>query len=156
MRYFLIDRIDELKRFHFAKGTKAIALSEDCFEHHFPGQPVFPGSLLIESMAQLGGALLEISLRDKLNYYPRCVLSSVKAKFREFARPGDTITFLAEVVSHHEDSAKVRATGKCGATPICEAELLFVYIRLDDPQLQNSRQSFLEVITRTTKFVEEI
>jgi 3-hydroxymyristoyl/3-hydroxydecanoyl-(acyl carrier protein) dehydratase len=42
VRYFLIDRIDELKRFVYAKGRKCITLSDDCFKHHFPGQPVFP------------------------------------------------------------------------------------------------------------------
>ena len=63
MRYFLIDRIDELQQFSYALGTRCISLTEDYFEHHFPEQPVYPRSPLIESIAQLGGALLELSLR---------------------------------------------------------------------------------------------
>ena len=63
MRYFLIDRIDELQKFSYALGTRCISLTEDYFEHHFPEQPVYPRSPLIESIAQLGGALLELSLR---------------------------------------------------------------------------------------------
>ena len=154
MRYLMIDRIDELKRFGYAIGTKAVALSEDCFEHHFPGQPVFPGALLIEAMAQLGGAMLELSLRDTLDYCPRCVLSTVKSKFREFVRPGDSIRFRAELVSRHEDSALVRAMGSRGEQSVCEAELIFVFLRLDDPRVESSRREFLDVITRGTKFIE--
>ncbi len=153
MRYFLIDRIDELKKFHYAKGTKAITLSDDCFEHHFPGQPIYPGAMLIEAMAQLGGALLEISLRDELPYCPRCVFSSVKAKFREFARPGDLLSLEAELVSRHEESAKVRSWVARRETRICEAELLYIFLRIDDPRLESSRRDFLDVITRYTKFI---
>ena len=154
MRYFLIDRIDELKKLEYAVATKCIALSEDCFEHHFPGQPVYPGALLIEAMAQLGGALLELSLRGAAGSPPRCVLSSVKAKFREFARPGDVLSLRADVVSQHEDSALVRAAGTRGEVRICEAELLFVLLRIDDPALEASRRATLEVLTRGTRFVE--
>ena len=154
MRYFLVDRIDELKRFNYALGTKCISLSEECFDEHFPGQPVYPGSLLIETMAQLGGALLELSLRDVLDYCPRCVLSSVKAKFRDFVRPGDTLALRAEVVSRHEESALVRATGLRGAERVCEAELLYVFMRIGDARLEASRNDFLDVLTRATRFVE--
>jgi len=154
VRYFLVDRIDELKRFNYALGTKCISLSEECFDEHFPGQPVYPGSLLIETMAQLGGALLELSLRDVLDYCPRCVLSSVKAKFRDFVRPGDTLALRAEVVSRHEESALVRATGLRGAERVCEAELLYVFMRIGDARLEASRNDFLDVLTRATRFVE--
>jgi 3-hydroxyacyl-[acyl-carrier-protein] dehydratase len=154
VRYFLVDRIDELKHFSYALGTKCISLSEECFDEHFPGHPVYPGSLLIEAMAQLGGALLEISLRQELDYCPRCVLSSVKSKFRDFVRPGDTLALRAEVASRHEESALVRATGTRGAERVCEAELLYVFLRIGDARLETSRNDFLDVLTRATRFVE--
>jgi 3-hydroxymyristoyl/3-hydroxydecanoyl-(acyl carrier protein) dehydratase len=152
----MVDRIEELRRFDYAVGVKAISLSEDCFEHHFPGQPVYPGALLIESMAQLGGALLEISLREELDHCPRCVMSTVKAKFRDFVRPGDRITFRAEVLGRHDDDARVRVVGTRGATsdkPVCEAELLYLLLRIDDPALEASRNQFLDTITLGTRFV---
>jgi 3-hydroxymyristoyl/3-hydroxydecanoyl-(acyl carrier protein) dehydratase len=154
VRYFLIDRIDELRKLSYAVGTKCISLSDDCFDQHFPGQPVYPGALLVEAMAQLGGALLEISLRETLDHCPRCVMSSVKAKFRDFARPGDVLTLRAEVVSQHDDSALVRATGRRGDDRICEAEILYVLLRIDDPRLQRAREEFLDTLTRSTRFVE--
>src|SRR5512145_803861 len=126
MRYLMVDRIDALKRFEWAEATKCISLSDDPFEQHFPGHPVYPGALLIESMAQLGGALLELSLREVLDHCPRCVLSTVKAKFRDFARPGDVVRLRVDVVSRHEESALVRAVGTRGDGDerLCEAELL--------------------------------
>ncbi len=153
MRFFLVDRIDELKRFSYALGTKCVSLSDDCFEQHFPGHPVFPGALQIEALAQLGGALLELSLREVRDHCPRCVMSTVKAKFRGFVRPGDTLTLRAEVISHHEDSALVRASGTRGDERVCEAELVYVYLRIDDARLEASRRDFLEVLTRATRFV---
>jgi 3-hydroxyacyl-[acyl-carrier-protein] dehydratase len=154
LRYFLIDRIDELKKFEYALGTKCVSLAEDCFEHHFPGQPVYPGALLIEAMAQLGGALLELSLRDENGHCPRCVMSTVKAKFRDFARPGDTLALRAEVRSRHEDSAMVHVDGRRGEDRVCEAELLFVLLVIDDPRLEASRNALLDDLTRGTRLVE--
>lgn len=153
MRYLLIDRIDELKKYEYAVGTKVISLADDCFEHHFPGRPVYPGALLIEAMAQLGGALLELSLRQDGTTDARCVLSSVKAKFREFATPGDVITMRAEVSSRHEESALVHVRGTKDEKRVCEAEIVYVLLRIDDPALENSRRQFLSDVTRTTKFV---
>src|SRR5512145_759160 len=126
MRYLMVDRIDALKRFEWAEATKCISLSDDSFEHHFPGQPVYPGSLLIESMAQLGGALLELSLRGSLSYYPRCVLSMVKAKFREMVLPGSLLRYKADVLSVHENAAQVHCVGTCEGKVHCEAELTYV------------------------------
>jgi 3-hydroxymyristoyl/3-hydroxydecanoyl-(acyl carrier protein) dehydratase len=153
MRFELVDRIDELSLGVYAKGVKCITLSEDVFEHHFPGHPVYPGSLLIESMAQLGGALLELSLRETLAFCPRCVLSMVKAKFREMVRPGDTLQMHAEVLSIHDRAAQVRCIGNCGKSVSCEADLTYVILQIDDPVLQASRDAFLKVITRDTRYV---
>lgn len=148
MRYLLVDRIEELKKHEYATAVKCISLADDVFEHHFPGQPVYPGALLIESMAQLGGALLELSLRDERPRTPRCVLSAVKAKFRDFAKPGDALRLRAEVVSCHEDAALVRVATSCGERRVCEAEITYVLLDVADPKLDRSRQELLELLTR--------
>ena len=153
MRYFLVDRIEEMKLFGYAVGRKCVSLSEDCFEQHFPGQPVYPGSLLIEALAQLGGALLELSLRQELDYCPRCAMSTVKAKFRDFVRPGDALDLRVDVLSRRTGSALVRAQASREARRVCEAEILFVYLRVDDAALEASRRQFLEIVTRATTIV---
>jgi 3-hydroxymyristoyl/3-hydroxydecanoyl-(acyl carrier protein) dehydratase len=152
LRFFLVDRIDRLKRFSFAEGTKCISLSDDSFEHHFPGQPVYPGALLVETMAQLGGALMEISLRKDGAPTPRCVLSKVEAKFRDFAQPGDQLAVRVDVVSHHEDSARLRAKVLRDGHGLAEADILYIYLRIDDPALEASRQQYLSILTRRTRF----
>lgn len=148
MRFFLVDRMTCLKRFAFAEAVKCISLADDCFEHHFPGQPVYPGALLIESMAQLGGALMEISLRKEGEPLPRCVLSKVEAKFRDFACPGDQLLLRAEVISHHTDSARLRVTVKRGEQRLAEAEIIYIVLRIDDAALEASRRQYLDIITR--------
>lgn len=148
MRYLQVDRIEELKKGEYATAVKCITLADDVFEHHFPGQPVYPGALLIESMAQLGGALIELSLRDGRPRAPRCVLSAVKAKFREFAKPGDALRLRAEVVSCHEDAALVRVATTCSERRICEAEVTYVLLDVDDAKLDASRRELLELLTR--------
>jgi 3-hydroxyacyl-[acyl-carrier-protein] dehydratase len=154
MRFLMVDRIDEVKKFEYAIGTKCISLADDCFEHHFPGQPVYPGALLLESMAQLGGALLELSLRDELEYTPRCVLTTAKVKFRDFVRPGDALCLRAEIISRHEDSAMLRVTATCDERKVGQAEILYVYLKVEDDRLDRARNDFLDVVTRETRFVE--
>jgi len=152
MRFFLVDQITLLRPFAFAEAVKCISLSDDCFEHHFPGQPIYPGALLIESLAQLGGALMEISLRKDGDPMPRCVLSKVEAKFRDFACPGDQLSLRVDVVSHHPDSARVRASARRGDQRLAEAELLYIILRIDDAALEASRRQYLSVLTRNTRF----
>lgn len=154
MRYLLIDRIDSMKLGEWARGSKCVTRTEDCFEHHFPGQPIYPGALLTESMAQLGGALLELSLRTPGQPTPRCVLSSVKAKFRGFVRPGDRLALHARVDRLKERSARVRVEGWRDEERVCQADLLYVFLVVDDPRLEASRQDFLDQITRYTEIVE--
>ena len=63
MRYVLLDRITALEPPERARGVKCVSLSDDVFADHFPGHPVMPGALVIESLAQLGGVLCEATMR---------------------------------------------------------------------------------------------
>jgi 3-hydroxyacyl-[acyl-carrier-protein] dehydratase len=154
MRYLLVDRIEEIKKLDYALASKCISLGDDCFEYHYPGQPIYPGALLIETMAQLGGALIELSLRDKEEKIPRAVLSSVKAKFRDFVKPGDKLVMRAELRSLHEDSAFVRAEGRRGGEMVCQADIIYMRIAVNDPVLDEFGRQYLDIITREMRVIE--
>ena len=84
MRFFLIDKVKEIKHGKSAIGVKCWSLDNEIFQDHFPGFPVVPGIMLTESMAQLSGILLEESYYEQYpqtsKVYP--VLSIIqKAKF---------------------------------------------------------------------------
>jgi 3-hydroxyacyl-[acyl-carrier-protein] dehydratase len=104
MRYLLIDRIDYLKVNSKITAVKNITLSEDVFSEHFFGYPVFPGALLIESMAQAGTVLLEYSS----DYKKKALLVMVdQTKFRSLIRPGDNLKIHTDITSLSEHSAKL-------------------------------------------------
>ncbi len=58
MRYILLDRITVLDPPEMASGIKCVSLADDMFVDHFPGHPIMPGALILESLAQLGGVLV--------------------------------------------------------------------------------------------------
>ena len=65
MRYILLDRITTLQPPELARGVKCVSLSDDCMADHFPGHPIMPGALILESLAQLAGVLLEQTMRER-------------------------------------------------------------------------------------------
>src|SRR5215813_10556804 len=100
MRYLLLDRITELSPPEHATAIKCISLAEDVFVDHFPGYPVMPGALLLEALAQLGGALLEATMESRGMGDRVAVLSMAdRAKFRHFARPGDRLLLRARGIA---------------------------------------------------------
>jgi 3-hydroxyacyl-[acyl-carrier-protein] dehydratase len=99
MRYLLIDRIQRLECNKEVVAIKNVSLSEDIYADHFFGSLVMPGALLIESLAQAGTALLEVSA----NYGKKALLVMVdRAKFRCLIRPGDqlSVTCAVQIFNH--------------------------------------------------------
>ena len=91
MRFYLIDKVLEIELENSIKGIKCWTLTDEIFNDHFPGFPVVPGVLLVESTAQLLGMLINKSylktFPDKGNVY--AILSIIhKAKFRSIVVPG--------------------------------------------------------------------
>ena len=104
MRHFWVDRITELELGVRAVGLKTVSLSEDVLHDHFPGNPVFPGVLLLEGMAQTAGVLLA----DSSGGTKVAIMVSLdRARFSAFARPGDVVRFAVEIDSQNDDGARV-------------------------------------------------
>jgi len=140
MRYFMLDRVTEFRKGIRACGIKNITLTEDILHDHFPDYPVFPGAMLIEAMAQLGGFLLEMSVNTK-DSIRRALLAQIdKAKFHNLAEPGDQLRLSAELDEQIDDAAKVNLTVQCGDSKIANAKLTFVLKPIESEKIHAQRR----------------
>src|SRR4030095_9914807 len=124
LEYFLLlDRIVELKLDdHTIRTAATVPTSSTLFEGHFPGHPLMPGVLLIETMAQTSGWLL-IAMH-KFTRMP--FFAAVKeAKLRTFVTPGQVLSVSAKLVHDGSGFAITKADIKCEGKPVCHAELTF-------------------------------
>jgi len=146
MRYFLLDRILSLHPPERATAVKCVSLADDVFADHFPGHPVMPGALLIESMAQLGGVLVEATQRAKGRDHLHALLTIVdRAKFREMVKPGDRLEVEAIGIAAREDGGQVRATIHVDGKLAAEAELTFALFEITNPKLIQRRREALQI-----------
>ncbi len=146
MRFFLIDRITQWQVGTSAEATKNVALSEDFFDDHFPRRPIMPGVLIIEGAAQLSGLLLEATLKDRHHRDAKAILTILeRTKFREPIRPGDCLTYRAEVQSVNTNGGKVSATASCNGRIIMTTGMVFAFKYVDDPQLEAKRSALMKV-----------
>jgi 3-hydroxyacyl-[acyl-carrier-protein] dehydratase len=146
VRYLLLDRITALEPPARARAVKCVSLSDDVFVDHFPGHPVLPGALLLESMAQLGGVLVEAAMRERGRRDLHALLVMVnRAKFRHLVRPGDRLELEATAASVTEDGGQVRASATVDGVIAAEAELGFAFAEVTDPRLIDRRREILDV-----------
>ncbi len=124
--FLLIDRVIELEGYKRAVGIKNVTINEPFFQGHWPGQPIMPGVLHVEAMAQLAGVLL---LRRKLNTGKVAVLLSIdKVKFRRAVVPGDQLRLEGETQSVRARSARVHGRATVDGELACEAKMNFMLV----------------------------
>jgi 3-hydroxyacyl-[acyl-carrier-protein] dehydratase len=146
VRFHLIDRIDEVVYNESITAVKCVALSDDVFDEHFPGHPVFPGSLILEGLAQLGGAFFELIMKREGKPVRQCVLSIVnRMKFRRPVYPGDRIVMRADLVSYQDDFGVVSVRGEVDGGICAEGELTFMFLDRLDETLYNSRLELFRI-----------
>ena len=118
--FLLIDRIVEIEPFKRIVALKNVTINEPFFQGHFPGQPVLPGVIIIEAMAQAGAVLLlrEVPDRDsKLLYFT----SIEECKFRRPVGPGDQLIFEVSVIKYKMGYAKLRGEARVDGKLAAEA-----------------------------------
>ena len=116
-------------------GEKCVSINEPFFQGHFPGQPIMPGVLIIESMAQTGGILLLNSLpnpEEKLVMF----MQINNAKFRKPVVPGDLLVLVVELVS--KKSKIVSMSGKAYVNDLLVAEADFMAAIVDRDKKQSN------------------
>ena len=122
MRYILLDRIERIDHSRRLRAIKTVSRSEDFFTDHFPGQPVMPGALLVECMAQAGTALLELSQDLRI----KAILVMVeRAKFKVPVRPGDSLRIDASIESHDGAWARLSTSIRVQERVVADANLTF-------------------------------
>jgi len=120
--FLLVDRIVNCVGDESCVGIKNVTANEPQFMGHFPGQPIMPGVLLIEGMAQTAGALCvhaSRSSRPNLVYF----MTIDKVKFRKPVVPGDRVEFHMKRLNRRRNMWWYRGEAKVDGVLVCEAEL---------------------------------
>jgi 3-hydroxyacyl-[acyl-carrier-protein] dehydratase len=129
MRFILIDRILNVEKNKSITALKNVTLSDEIFIDHFPGNPIFPGALIIEALSQAGGALVEISNDFK---YKAIVFMVERAKYRDYVRPGDQLILKAEIINTQETYVHVKTKAVVNNKTKVSADLVFSLLRMED------------------------
>ena len=121
--FVMVDRLKDMRADEHAIGIKNVTINEPQFTGHFPGNPVMPGVLVIEGMAQTAGALCLWYLGEEARGRKVFFLTIDKAKFRKPAIPGDTIEYHVDKMTRRRDMWWYRAEAKVNGQLIAEAEI---------------------------------
>ncbi len=120
--FLLIDRIEEVEEGKKANGYKNVTINEPFFQGHFPEHPIMPGVLIIEAMAQVGGAYVSVLDQigdDKVTYFA----GIDNARFRKPVLPGDVLRMELELVSKRRGIYMFSGKAYVGDTLVAEADL---------------------------------
>jgi len=121
--FLLVDRIVELEQGKNITGIKNVTINEPFFQGHFPGEPVMPGVLILEAMAQVGSILACLSDQEmigRLGYFA----GVDKARFRRIVRPGDQLVLKLEMLKQRGKVTKVGGQALVDGQLAAEAELM--------------------------------
>ncbi|HEY7230604.1 MAG TPA: 3-hydroxyacyl-ACP dehydratase FabZ [Pseudolabrys sp.] len=119
--FLMVDRVIDIRGDEHGIGIKNVTINEPQFQGHFPGNPVFPGVLMIEGMAQTAGVLCIAATGAK----PSSVffLTIDKAKFRKVVRPGDTVEYHMDRITRRKSMWWYRGEAKVAGQVVAEAQV---------------------------------
>lgn len=132
--FLLIDKILELSPSHVV-GVKNVTMNEDFFKGHFPGNPVMPGVLQVEAMAQAGGILALKTVPDPENYLTY-FMKIDGVKFKQKVLPGDTLIFRLDLITPiRRGICHMKGIASVGDKIVMEAEMMaqIVKVKKDEP-----------------------
>jgi len=126
----LVDRADVIEEGKHVIGWKAVTGNEEFFQGHFPENPVMPGVLILEAMAQTGGCLVFAANPDYKGTKLMYLTGIEKARFRRPVVPGDQLVMTLQVVAARPSFVKVSGEARVDGALCAEAELLCTLVDL--------------------------
>ena len=124
--FLMIDRVLELDGDRKGVGVKNVSINEPYFQGHYPGEPIMPGVMILEAMAQMSGILL--SQRLEHTGKVAVLLSMDKAKMRRPVRPGDQLIIEVETLHVRSRTGHCKCRAMVGANLAAEAEIKFMLV----------------------------
>jgi 3-hydroxyacyl-[acyl-carrier-protein] dehydratase len=132
VRFVLVDKVVEIEPGKRARGYRDLSPDAEYYRDHMPAYPVEPGVLMLESMAQLGGRLVQQSARHVSGQDVLPMLAMVNvAEFRRPVRPPCRLDLSAEILSLRATGARVSASAEVDGQSVASATLTYVLIGLD-------------------------
>ena len=126
--FLLVDRITSLIPSHSVKGLKNVTANEPCFQGHFPEQPIVPGVLILEGMAQTGGCLAFRSVPEMIGNKLVYFAGIDKARFRKPVVPGDQLEYRLELLKHKRMLMVMKGQAFVNDQLVTEAELMASFV----------------------------
>ena len=125
--FLLIDEITEVTAGKSASAVWHVRADYDIFRGHFPGNPVLPGVLMVEALAQTGAyaILLDEQFRGKLALFGG--IDGVK--FRGLVRPGDDLVLHSDLIRISSFGGKAKVLASVNGKTVCEGEILFAFAK---------------------------
>ena len=121
--FLLVDRITEMEEGKLVKGYKNITFNENFFQGHFPQEPVMPGVLILEAMAQVGAVaiLTKEEFKGKIPLFA----GADKVRFRQKVVPGDKLELSCEIIKLRGPVGIGKGIATVDGKKVCEAEIMF-------------------------------
>ena len=120
--FLLVDRAEDYRASESIIGIKCVTINEPYFQGHFPGNPVMPGVLIIEAIAQSGAVLMSKSLNADVSGKTIFFAAVDNVRFRHPVRPGDVLKMPVEVLRARGDLFKFRGRALVGEKLAAEVE----------------------------------
>ena len=127
--FLMVDRILEYSENHVV-GYKNVTINEPFFQGHFPGEPVMPGVLILESMGQVASILVAVRMKAQGKEEGDGMIAFLtgvdRARFRKPVRPGDKLVTKAELTKVRGFAGKAKVTGYVDDVVVAEGEFTFM------------------------------
>jgi 3-hydroxyacyl-[acyl-carrier-protein] dehydratase len=140
MRWIWIDKFTEFEPRRYATAVKCVSLAEEHLHDLYPDFPIVPHSLIIEGMAQTAGILVG----EARQFAEKVILAKIgRATFHRLVRPGETITYRANIDQLSEHGASITGTVTAAQDRVADIELMFSHIDQNMSGMQFPEHNFV-------------